>query len=236
MARNLTSGMNTAVAAEQAVVVRLIQLEHGGGTVRWATSAQDIDWGGFTWIAIGGALELGGVLESPDLRGAGMAVGLAGVDGSLVSVVMTNDFRGREVFVYRAHISSAGQVVADPHLEFRGFQNGRYEISDDARAEEGGGGTVTVKSRWVSRLARLQAALAVRTNLTSHRDLLRRAGLSGVALDDDIFKFLPGLAARVSTIRWGAAAPAPFGGGGGSSGGGPHTGREGGDDRVPNAL
>jgi hypothetical protein len=224
MARTLTSGMNTAVAGAKAIVVRLIQLEHSGGTERWATSAQDVEWSSQTWTAIGGALQLGGVDEVPDLRGAGMSAELAGVDGTVLSVVMTNAFRGYEVLVYRAHIkawdaANAGTIIADPVLEFRGFQNGTYRVIDDQRAEELGGGTVTVKTRWVSRLAKLQAVLAVRTNLHSHRDYLRRGGLSGTDLDDDLFKFLPGLAARVSTIRWGASIPARYGGAGGARAG-----------------
>lgn len=209
MARDLTAGMQSAVAAEQSTVVRLIQIASSGGTVRWATSAQDISWGGFTWVAIGGSLRLGGVQETPDMRGAGMAVELPGVDSVVTSIVMTNDFRGREVLVYRAHLSN-GAVVADPLLEFRGYQNGDYTVRDDPNTEQGGGGTVTIKSQWVSRLARLAAALTVRTNLTSHRDYLRRAGLSGTDLDDDFFRFLPDLVAKVSQIRWGAAPPATF--------------------------
>ena len=64
MARGLTAGMNTAVAGEKAVVVRLVEIQHGGGTIRWATSAQDISWGGHTWTAIGGVMNVGGVQES----------------------------------------------------------------------------------------------------------------------------------------------------------------------------
>lgn len=219
MARDLTAGMNTAVAAERAVVIRLIQIEHGGGTVRWATSAQDISWDSQTWTAIGGRLLLGAVEETPDMPGAGLPVELPGVDASIVAFVMTNAFRGYEVTVYRAHLSSAGTIVADPFQEFRGYQNGTYKIVDDPRTEEGGGGTVTVKTRWVSRLAKLQAALAVRTNLHSHRDYLRRGGHTSTNLDDDFFKFVPGLAARVSLIRWGAGPPAAYqGGSGGGSG------------------
>ena len=223
MARPLTSGMNTAVASEQATVIRLLEIHHGGGVVRWATSAQDIVWDGFTWTAIGGEFEWGAIEEVPDMRGAGISMKLSGVDGSLIAVIMTNDFRGYEVVAYRVHIAAAGTIIADPLVEFRGYQNGMYRVRDDPRTEEGGGGTVTVSARWVSRLAKLQSVLAVRTNLHSHRDYLRRAGLSGVALDDDLFKFLPGLAARVALIRWGAAPPARYGG----AGGGRVVGREG---------
>jgi len=212
MARNLSSGMNTAVAAERATVVRLIQLEHGGGTVRWATSAQDLSWGGNTWAAIGGRLLVGSIQEADDVRGSGLPVELPGVDSVITAVVLTNAFRGHEVLVYRAHLGADGQIVADPHLEFRGYQNGDYRIADDPNAEAGGGGTVTIKSRWVSRLARLQRALAVRTNLHSHRDFLRRGGLVGGALADDIFRFLPGLAAKINLIYWGGPMPARFSG------------------------
>lgn len=211
MTRSLTAGMQTAVAAERGDVVRFLELDFSGGTLRWTTASQDIDWNGQTWTAVGGVLQLGGTQEGSDLRGEGIPAVLSGVDGVVLSTVLQNGFRGHEVVVWRAHISD-GDVVADPIEEFRGYQNAAYRIRDRPGAEGLGGGTITVETRWVSRLAKLHAVNAVRASLHSHRDMLRRAGLVGAALDDSIMRFLPGLAGK--QIRWGQDTPARYGGGG----------------------
>ena len=217
MARTITAAMQTSIAAEQATVVRFIELVHSGGTARWVTAAQDVGWDSKTWVAVGGVLQVGGASESADLRSDGIPVALSGVDGAITALVMTNSFRGYDVTVWRGHIDTAlGTVIADPLLEFKGYQNSAYRITDDPRTEEGGGGTITIKTQWVSRLARLQSVIAVRTNLHSHRDLLRRAGLTGIALDDSIMRFVPKIAGNIRTIRWGSAG-APFHTGGGGS-------------------
>lgn len=217
MARDLTSGMQTSVAAESGrQVVRLLELVHSGGTVRWTTAAQDISWDGQTWTAIGGALSIGGTTEhGRDLRVEGIPAVLSGVDGSIISIVMSNHFRGREVTVWRAHLSD-GAIVADPLEEFRGFQNTTYRIEDAPSDIGGGPGGVTVRTRWVSRLALLNRRNSVRTNVHSHRDMLRRAGLTGTALDDSIMKHLPSSIEALRNLRWGSETPPRLSGGGGT--------------------
>jgi len=216
MTRTLTSGMQTAVAAERGYdIIHLIQMESSGGTLRIATSAQDISWSGQTWAAVGGHLQYGGSQETGDLKAQGVPVALSGVDGSIVSLVLNNFFRGYEVIVYRALLNSAaGTIVADPLEEFRGYQNTAYTVTDDQQAESMGGGSVSVKTRWVSRLAAFQQGGPVLTNLHSHRDMLRRGGLTGTDLTDAFFKFLPALVNK--PIYWGTASPARVPGGGDS--------------------
>lgn len=208
MARSLTSGMQTSVAAESGRrVVRLLELNHSGGTVRWTTAAEDIDWNGQTWTAVGGALSIGGATEhGSDRRAEGVVAVLSGVDGSITSIIMSNHFRGHEVVVWRAHLAG-GAVVADPLEEFRGFQNTTYRIEDNDGAFSGQMGTIDIKTRWVSRLAILNRRNSVRTNVHSHRDMLRRAGLSGTDLDDTIMKHLPASIRALRSLRWGSESP-----------------------------
>lgn len=216
MARDLTSGIQAAVAAESSTVIRLLELTYSGGTLRWTTAPQDIEWDSETWTAVGGVLQIGGAQESgQDMRAEGVPVTLSGVDSSIISIIRTSQFRGRDVVVYRAHLAD-GAIIADPIEEFRGYQNDAYRITDSPDSEGLGGGTTTIRTRWVSRLAILQRTRAVRTNLHSHRDMLRRGGLTGTDLDDAFFAFLPKLDG--TSIRWGSENPQRWGGGGSGSG------------------
>jgi len=219
MSRTLTPAMLAAIRAERGyAIIHLIEMENSGGTLRIATSAQDISWSGQTWTAVGGHLQYGGSQETGDLKAQSVAMELSGVDGSIISAVLNNHFRGYEVVIYRAHIDvAAGTVVADPLEEFRGYQNKSYQITDDQQAENMGGGTVTVRTRLASRLADAALSNAVLTNLHSHRDMLRRAGFSFPDTEDRFFAMLPGIAGRQTPI-WGGVpisrwSGAPRGGG-----------------------
>jgi len=220
MARSLSGGMAASVAAESGrMVIRLLELVHSGGTVRWTNAANDVDWNGQTWTAIGGALSIGGASEGgKDAKGEGLPVQLSGVDGTIVSIIMDNHFRGHEVTVWRVHLND-GAVVADPIEEFRGFQNAPYTITDESPDFDGSSGSVRINTRWVSRLTLLDRPNSVRTNAQSHRDMLRRAGLTGTALDDAIMTHLPGSIAALQNLRWGSDTPAPLGPGYGGGAG-----------------
>lgn len=207
MTRTLTSGMQTAIDAEVSTVVRLVELEYSGGTLRFSTASQELAWDSQTWEALGGAVRVQGTEETPELADGGVSVVLSGVDGALISTLFANSFRGHVVRVWRAHIDD-GEIVADPIVEFVGYQNDPYRITDNSKASEGGNGKVEIKTRWVSRLARLAARNAVRTNLHSHREMLRRAGLTGTNLDDSMMRFVPAIQGK--RIRWGSEAPQAF--------------------------
>ena len=66
--------------------------------------------------------------------------------------------------------------------------------------QDGGPGTVEVKTTVVRELARFGQNIAVRTNVQSHLDMLDRAGLG---VTDTFFKRVPGIVGKV--IMWGGA-------------------------------
>lgn len=194
MTRTLTAGMQTAVAAQTGTIVYLFQIESSGGTLRLCTAPVDIAWDSQTWDGIGGTLAFGGIEETGDPSGQGVDLTLSGVDQTFIAVLLANHVRGHEVRIWLAHLSD-GDVVADPLEIFRGYQLADYRISETRSRE---GGTVTVKTRVMSRLATLRNAVPVRTNPTSHNDMLKRAGLS---TGDTFFQNVPGLGHQ--KINWG---------------------------------
>lgn len=195
MTRTLTAGMQTEVAAQRSTIVYLIQLESSGGTTRLTTAPVDIAWDAQTWEGIGGLLAFGGVEEGPEASASGVELSLSGVDQTIISVLLNNNVRGREVRIWLAHLLDTGLIQPDPLEIFRGFQNAEYNISETRDPEQPG--TIIVRTRVQSRLSVLGSPTAVRTNEVSHNDMLERAGLT---TGDTFFRNVSTLAG--SDLNW----------------------------------
>lgn len=205
MPRTIGAGLAASIAAERASLVHFIELNPSTGALRICTAPSDISWNGFTWLGVGGHLVWGGVVESSDAKGYGATLELSGVSGDVITLLLTSHFRGREAVIWYGHIDqAAGTVISSPLEIYRGWMNDAFRV-EESRSERGAG-TVVVKTRVMSRLgALLGHARPVRTNLHSHRDMLRRAGFTGGDLGDDFFKFVASLVGK--PIYWGTEAP-----------------------------
>lgn len=162
MARTLTAGMQTEVAAALGETVRLIELQFGGGTLRYTDAAFDLSWNAVTWTAIGGEFSFSPTVESADIIGATTEVSLTAVAGTLAQTIAGESFIGRSVKLYVAKLSQATRlVVADPLLGFSGLMSGGWQITE-------GVDTVTATVRCVSRLVALTEHRGIQCNLVSH--------------------------------------------------------------------
>lgn len=202
MARTLTAGMNTAVAAETGAVVYLIEINSSDGTTRINTSATDISWDSQTWTAVGGLLVWDGVQELADLRAQGVTLTLSGVEQSILAEILTYHMRGRAAVINLAHIATDGTIVSDPYEIFSGYLNDRWTVRD---TRDEAGGTVTISTRIVSRIAIMERSSPVLCSLSSHREMLRRSGATGAALGDTFFTKLPAVVAEPT--YWGTINP-----------------------------
>jgi hypothetical protein len=192
-------GFYDAVAAATAEFVHLVELEFSTGTVRLTTGAQDVDWAGETWQAVGGALDIGGVEETGDGKGQGVDVRLSGVDQSILAVLLSAQYRGRPVHIYRAHWSSvSGQLIGDPILLHRGLQLAPYTVEEQ---QDRDGGTVTISTRLSGPLA-LSRLRGVMTSLVGHQHFYP---------GDTFFRHSASLANE--KVYWGTAVPATHTGG-----------------------
>lgn len=198
MARVLTAGMQTAVAAESHAVVHLIELQFAGGTVRYCTATQDITTTvpAATWVAIGGALEISVVEEGIDLSGQAVEVTFSGVDQAVITLLLGDKYLGRRCKIYWAHVDeAAGTVVADPLLVFNGLMNGPFRIQEqrDERGEQTG--SVKITTRFSDPFGALEQGRGIRTNVESHQSFF-----SG----DSFFAFAPVMVER--RLHWGDTA------------------------------
>lgn len=224
MARSLTAAMQTALAAEEGYAdVWLLELTSSASTLRFTSASEDQKWDGQTWTAVGGAMRFDNPGETDDLVGQSYRVSLGGVDQTVISSLLSNDYRGQASKLYFGQILvSTGVVVVDPIEVFTGLVNESWSVSEEP-GRDGRAGTVKVSTTVVRELARFGQHIAVRTNVQSHRDMLDRAGLG---VTDTFFKRVPGIVGKV--IMWGGA-PVRVGGGGRGGVGGDGGG---GEDRV----
>lgn len=156
-------------------------------------------------------LRIGTVEVSSDMAAQGVELTLGGVDRTFISLVMADDvhFRGRLVKLWRVYMDpDTGEVSAVVPSSENGWL---FHINDTIEFEENWGGigepgTVTVKTRIVSRLAVLQQPTPVMTNMDSHNEMLERAGVLGVGDSrDEFFRRLPPLIGK--RFRWGDSYP-----------------------------
>jgi len=167
MPRTLTAGVITAISADSAEFVHLLEFDFSGGFLRITTGASDLSWNSFTWTAVGGNLEFPGIEETNDTKSQGVRLALSGVDQSLVATLLTNNYRGREVKIWRAHLNTAnGTVIADPILMFAGLQLAPYQVEEQQTHD--GPNTVKISTTVASFLG-VERVRGIQSNLASHQ-------------------------------------------------------------------
>ncbi len=146
---------SAAVAALEAASgeerVFLIALDFSGGMLYFSTGSRDLDWSGLTWVAVGGALAIGPVEESDDLKGAGVDLVLSGVNQTIASTLLSQQYRGRSMQVWQALLDPVSGQVVDTIELFNGLQLGNYEVKEEA--QRGRPTTSTIQTRGRHRLS-----------------------------------------------------------------------------------
>jgi hypothetical protein len=183
-----------AIEKDSAEFVHLIEMNFGAGPVRVNTGAQDLNWNGFTWQAVGGLMEIGGIEETNDGKGQGLDLKLSGVDQTILAVLLTSDYRGRTAKIYRAHLNTAaGTVIENPLLLFQGLQLSAFQVDESQDSRKGG--TVTISTR-LSGYFGVERVRGIQTNVISHQH--EYAG-------ETFFQHTASLA--TAKIYWGTALP-----------------------------
>lgn len=170
-------------------VVHLIRLKYWDGgaeqEIRLCDAVEDlsIDVGSGleTWTGSGLLLSISPVTESPDLDEPGVDISLDGVDTAIISIILGNDFRGRQVEIWRVWLEQltgkqATGPSATPLLIFDGLQNQPYRIAESF--DDFGVSTVSVSTRAVGSVSTTSYNRSIATNPTSLNEMLERAGLT----------------------------------------------------------
>lgn len=191
MSRGNTTAMDAALAAQVKRLAILGDFDFDSGVVRLWSGEGTLAWGAESYLGVGSLLGV----EFPEENGDGAANGatftLSGVDGSWVSLGLTENYQGRACTLYYGLLDGAGALVADPVPFFPGVMD-RMDI-DDA------GDTCVV------RLSVERSALDNRAPGGLYDDETQQRLFAG----DRGFEFVAGLEEKA--IHWGVpgALPAP---------------------------
>ena len=119
MSRNLTTAVQNQLAASELQPFFAIKLAFDSGDVKLWTGYGDITVASETYTGGGQLLSISPIEETVEIAARGVNFALNGIDSSLVSVALTENYQGRSAKVYLGVISS-GAVVSDPYLVFDG--------------------------------------------------------------------------------------------------------------------
>tara|TARA_R100001510_G_C7566848_1_gene144818 strand:- start:78 stop:683 length:606 start_codon:yes stop_codon:yes gene_type:complete len=147
MSRNLTTAVQNQLAASELQPFFAIKLAFDSGDVKLWTGYGDITVASETYTGGGQLLSISPIEETVEIAARGVNFALNGIDSSLVSVALTENYQGRSAEVYLGVISS-GAVVSDPYLVFDGRM--------DVMTIEDAGDTASISLSAESRLIDLE--------------------------------------------------------------------------------
>lgn len=201
MTRTLHANMVTAAKAETGEYCYLLSFAFSGGTLYLTTASTDIDWSGNTYQAIGG-LTFEAVRETREFTDQSLRVTLDGVDQTVITKVLQQNYIGQTATLHLAHFSS-GAIIANPVQLWSGYMNDQWQIRESYNRQ---GGTSRITTSIVSPFVIFRQTRGIRANVASH---------SSVYSGDTFFRHLQAIQGR--PIYWGQAAPIiagqSFGGG-----------------------
>lgn len=109
--------LRRALAASAAMPVQFLRFAFGGGELRVTTAPFDVDWDGFTWQGIGGTLRFDRLQESADDRGGQITLALSGVDQSMVSAILAEQYIGRVVEIWFGWVTVNTNLIGNSGVE-----------------------------------------------------------------------------------------------------------------------
>ena len=147
MSRDLTTAVQNQLSADELQPFFAVKLNFDSGDLRLWTGYGDITVDSETYTGGGQLLDISEIEETVEIAARGITMSLNGVDSSLVSLALTENYQTRSAKVYLGVLSS-GAVVASPYQLF----DGRMDVLsiDDS------GDTATITMTAESRLIDLE--------------------------------------------------------------------------------
>lgn len=183
MSRDLTAGVQAAIAATQVQPFLLFEGLFANGYVRTWSGYGDLSWNGNIWTGIGSLGGVSAIQESAEIQANGISVTLTGIPSEFISLVLQESQQGKSGKVYIGFFDESG-IIADPYLVFEG------KLDIPSIQEDGETSMVTIT--YESRLIDLQRSRE--TRLTNEEQQREYAGDLGC-------EFVPTM--KEITLNWG---------------------------------
>lgn len=120
MARTLPAALSSELNADELKPFYAVELLFDSGDIRFWTGYGDITANGETWTGSGTVLGFSQTSENTDLAAEGMTLTFSGLDSSIVSILLGENYRGRIAKVYLGALNANNQPVSDMYQIFAG--------------------------------------------------------------------------------------------------------------------
>ncbi len=118
--RTLTSGVSNAAAADNVVLVLLVEADFDSGILRLNNSNQHLVWNGYTWYGMGELGKISSVEENSTLNAAGISLDISGIDPANIATALGANYQGRKLTLYAALLDHAYTIIPSPIIVFLG--------------------------------------------------------------------------------------------------------------------
>lgn len=152
--RDLTSGVQTAIDADQVSPILLFEAEFVSGYIRVWSGYGDLTWNSQVWTGVGILGAISNIEETSEVKASGITVSLSGIPSQYISIVLSDVRQGKVGKVYLGFMDSSNEVIVDPYLAFEG----RLDIP--AIQEDGDNSIITIS--YESRLIDLERSRETR--------------------------------------------------------------------------
>lgn len=123
MTRFASNTNETEAAKKNLTMVVLAKLEFSSGTLYVHDGIGSLSFGGDTYVGVG---SFGGIESSDEqieLVAKPITLSLSGVDSSIVSSAMTEDYQNKPVTIYLGFLNDSNAFVATPEIVWEGRMN-----------------------------------------------------------------------------------------------------------------
>jgi len=118
--RNVHSSALAQTQLENLTAVTFVTLEFESGTLYANSSPINILYGGNNYLGVGKLGGIAAVQESAELALSNMNLTLVGVDTTLLSAALNEEYRDRDATVEVAFLDSSNAVIGQPTVVFKG--------------------------------------------------------------------------------------------------------------------
>lgn len=120
MSRSLTGSVITEVESTQLSPILLLKAEFDSGDLRLWSGVGEKTYNSEVYTGAGNLLGISSISETTDIEARGAVFALTGIDSTLISTALSEDYQGRPITCWMGFLDSAGAIIADPVLLFKG--------------------------------------------------------------------------------------------------------------------
>ena len=185
MSRTIPSSLLSVLGNAEIEPFYAVEMQFDSGTMRIWTGYGDKSFGGNTYTGTGNLLQIEGLEETSDLSAKGTTLTLNGLDSTIITYALTEDYQGRLAKVFWG-VNGVSDVIE----VFSGYMD-QMTIQDE-------GQTSTIQLTLESRLITLERPNNRRYTAKSHAAVRDQKGLTG---DDSFFNWVTQL--QDKRVPWG---------------------------------